>query len=600
MTSIKPRVLAGAFLYASILSPASAQTPAQAPAGSAVIPEIVVTATRNETPINQVGSAITVVRREEVARANPASLVDVLRTVPGLDISETGGPGAVTSVRLRGANSGQTLVLIDGQRVNDPSGPSGEFNFGSLAPGLIERIEVLRGPQSALYGSDAIGGVINIITKKGNGPTQVTLEAQGGSYGTASGGGTISGSKDGFSYAFSAFGTRSDGFSRYGFRIPRLAAQFPRLESDGYDRVGGSARVGYDTGWGLSFDSSLHFTTTRSNYDAAFGSFPDTPSTGRQTLINGFVRANYETMDKRFAQSVTFFVADTTRRDSSITYARSPFTLPNTNRSDTGAVGRRIGVEYQATARLDAFGTVVLGGRTENESLITDSQTILPVPGPFRVTARSSQATNAVFGLWTLPIGDRLTISAGGRIDQIVNGPQFATWRTTAAYQIPETGTTLRASAGTGGKAPTLFQRFDPTFGNPNLQSETSIGWDAGIDQRFFGDKGLLSLTYFNNRFKNLIDFVSVGILGSYFNVSRARTEGVELASSLEIIAKVLTFRATYTHLDARDASTNLILARRPRDTGRNASLLILILSGLAVSALAGAGTALALNLAPN
>src|SRR5262249_530276 len=151
--------------------------------------------------LDRTGSAIDVVNGATIAATNPTSLVDALRTVPGLDITETGGPGATTNVRLRGANTGQTLVLIDGVRANDPSNASGDFDFSMFGRGTIERIEVLRGPQSALYGSDAIGGVINIITRKGSGPTKFDAALEGGSYGTVSGIGAMSGSSGPWNYS---------------------------------------------------------------------------------------------------------------------------------------------------------------------------------------------------------------------------------------------------------------------------------------------------------------------------------------------------------------------------------------------------------------
>src|SRR5438477_2429856 len=191
------------------------------------LPETVVTADRTEESLKATGSAISVINQETLRASNPASLVDALRSVPGLDVSESGGPGRLSSVRLRGANTGQTLVLIDGVRANDPTAASGDFDFSMFPAAAIERIEVLRGPQSALYGSDAIGGVINIITKKGGGPAAYTLHTEAGSYGTVTSSGSAVGSHGPWSYAVTGLGQHSDSFSALGFRVPEFEAKIP-------------------------------------------------------------------------------------------------------------------------------------------------------------------------------------------------------------------------------------------------------------------------------------------------------------------------------------------------------------------------------------
>ena len=186
--------------------------------------EVVVTADREPEPISRTGSSIGVIKGETLATSNPGSLVDVLRTVPGVDVSESGGPGSTTNIRLRGANTGQTLVMIDGIRINDPTAASGDFDFSMFAPSAIERIEVLNGPQSALYGSDAMGGVVNIITKKGGGPAQFNVRTEAGSYGTAVTNGSMTGSQGPWSYAFTGGGQSSKAF-----RVTAIA--FPSIEA---------------------------------------------------------------------------------------------------------------------------------------------------------------------------------------------------------------------------------------------------------------------------------------------------------------------------------------------------------------------------------
>ena len=257
--------------------------------------EVVVTADREPEPISRTGSSISVVKGETLATSNPGSLVDALRTVPGLDISESGGPGSTTNIRLRGANTGQTLVMIDGIRINDPTAASGDFDFAMFAPSAIERIEVLKGPQSALYGSDAMGGVVNIITKKGSGPAQFNVRTEGGSYGTAVTNGSVTDSPGPWSYAVTGGGQHSNGFSRFGYRIPPLEAKYGPLERDGFDRVGGSARFGYDAGEGVRLEAGTLSSFTRSAYDQSTGTFPDTPSSATRQLDQVWGRASVDT-----------------------------------------------------------------------------------------------------------------------------------------------------------------------------------------------------------------------------------------------------------------------------------------------------------------
>ena len=210
-------------------------------------PEVVVTADREPEPISRTGSSISVVKGETLATSNPGSLVDALRTVPGLDISESGGPGSTTNIRLRGANTGQTLVMIDGIRINDPTAASGDFDFAMFAPSAIERIEVLKGPQSALYGSDAMGGVVNIITKKGTGPAQFNVRTEAGSYGTV----VNNRIDDRLAGTMVLRVHRRRPEQRRLFAVMAIAflrskRKIPISNRDGFSRLGGSARIGYD------------------------------------------------------------------------------------------------------------------------------------------------------------------------------------------------------------------------------------------------------------------------------------------------------------------------------------------------------------------
>lgn len=539
------------------------------------LPDVVVTTPgRTPQPLQQTGSAVTVVSREELATANPTSLVDALRSVPGLDVTETGGPGGTTNVRLRGASTGQTLVMIDGIAINDPSSASGEAEFSLIPPGLIDRIEVLRGPQSALYGSDAIGGVVNIITKTGSGPPRADVRAEAGRYGTVATNGSLSGSNGPWSYAFAGTAHRSDGFSRYGYRIPAIEARFPNLESDGFLRFGGYGKLAYDPGNGVRFEAGALSTWNRAEYDASTGAFPDTPSLAEKSFQQAWARASVDTFDGALTHTATAFVNRTYRWFNDVSY-RINMLPRNTTSTISEFIGDRTGGEYQGNLRLGAFGSLVFGGKYQHDGANTFNERLLPTPIPRKRTLSEGQDTRSVFALYQLPLAERLILSLGGRVDDVIDVDRFATWRATAAYLIPETGTKLRASAGTGGKAPTLFQLFDPTFGNPNLTSEQSFGADAGFDQSLFAGRATVSVTVFTNQFTNLIEFgtnpscTPLQTFGCYRNVAQAQSHGVEVGADIELWPGLARLKVAYTNLEATDKRTGLRLSRRPQHAGR-------------------------------
>ncbi|WP_211909651.1 TonB-dependent receptor plug domain-containing protein [Tardiphaga alba] len=550
---------------------------AQAQSNSEQLSEVVVTANRTAEPLSATGSAISVVSGETIATSNPGSLVDALRSVPGIDISENGGPGGTANVRMRGANTGQTLVMIDGIRVNDPTAASGDFEFAMFAPSAIDRIEVLRGPQSALYGSDAMGGVVNIITKKGTGPAQFNVRTEAGSYGTVVTQGSMVGSQGPWSYAFTAGGQHSNGFSRYGYRIPAIEAKYPNLERDGFDRVGGSGRIGYDAGEGIRLEAGTVQSFTRAAYDPGSGTYPDTGSSTDRLLQTIYGRVGIDSFGGVLTHNITVSNTHTERSFSEVSY---PFYIPRPPGATARVLdywGDSLGAEYQATLKLGAFGSLIYGAKTQSETAQTFTTSILPTLGQMTPTLSKQQDTNSIFALWSVPIGERLSVTLGGRVDDVVNVARFETWRATAAYNIFETGTKLRASAGTGAKAPTLFQLYSQANGTPTLSPETSFGYDAGIDQSLFNGRVLLSVTGFANDFSNLINFVSytptacaLGQTGGcYNNVARAETSGLEVSANIDVLPGLVKFNAAYTYLHAVDMTTGLILARRPQNLAR-------------------------------
>ncbi|MBF9234886.1 TonB-dependent receptor plug domain-containing protein [Microvirga alba] len=578
------RTLAASVSFCALLIGAAQ---AQNATPSLPIPDIVITATRTPLAITQAGSAISVITAEEIAKESPKSTADVLRRVPGLSVVEAGGPGGTTLVRIRGGQSGQTLVLIDGIRVNDPASASDEFDFANLVATDIERIEVLRGPQSALYGSDAMGGVINIITRKGQGAPRFSTSVEGGTYGTKAARAAVSGSSGPVSYAFSATGFDTAGFSRYGYRIGRIEG--PRvlpLEADGSQRLGASGRVSVQLSKDVELEVGGYSSYNGAQYDAGFGDFPDTPSQSQQRLFEGHTRLTAYAFDGLLRNSILVSATRTNRHYRDVSYFGS---LTNPSWSNTDYVGDSLAAEYQGDLKLGTFGLLTFGAKVERDRFTSTSRDVLPVPSLPRENNDASQTTRSLYALHQFTLFDNLHLSFGGRLDDIENGDRFGTWRATAAYEVPNTDMKLRASVGTGAKAPSLFQRFDPTYGTPDLNSEHSVGFDVGVDQRLLDDRLLLSATFFANRFRDLIDFtfdpaacLPTQPFGCYLNVARARTSGVELSADMDVIPTWLRIKAVYTHLEAFDQQTHLRLARRPQDEGR-IGLIVTPIAGLSI-----------------
>jgi vitamin B12 transporter len=588
MSRLAQAALAASMAIAITLLPviANAQQPPTEPTRPL---EVVVTANRSPTSIQRTGSAITVISGEELQATNPASLADALRRVPGLTLTETGGPGGATSVRLRGNDTRHTLVLIDGVRVNDPTDVGGGFDFASLSALDIERIEVLRGPQSALYGSDAIGGVINIITRRGRGQPRAFIQVEGGSYGTKSVRAGVSGSTETLSYAFALNHLESAGFSRFGHRIRRIeGASFTKLEPDGVKRGGASAKVIWRPFQGFELEIGGNVSRTLTQTDNAFGFAEDTAGKDRLLNASGYAKASLDSFEGLWKHSVTAFAHSTDRRSRCgalgfncfVQEATNPTNFNAFDIADTRFKGERRGVEYQGDIRLGQFGTLIIGARHERETAFFGATGLAPVLTPgYESSAR--RTTNSVFALHQFRLGERTDISIGGRMDKPDDTRAFLTWRATAAHRITETGTKLRASVGTGAKAPSLYQQFSVygprALGDPLLRPEKSFGYDAGIDQDLFDGRLKLSATVYRNELKNLIDydpnrgllntvfFPFVFPIGQYLNVARATTQGVELSGNAVIVEGLLRARGSFAWQDAREKSPTGVFPADPK-----------------------------------
>jgi vitamin B12 transporter len=329
--------------------------------------DLVITPSRTEQSISRAGSAISVITREEIEKTSSRDLGDLLRNIPGLTITQNGGAGQTQTVRIRGGESRHTLVMIDGIRVNDPSSTGREFDFSNLVLTDVERIEVLRGPQSALYGSDAMGGVINIITHKGQKGFRASLSAEAGQYGTKETKGSVSGSdgRSWFSLGASVYDT--NGFSTYGYRIKRLERAFPSpFEADGARRYGVTGRVGTAFNENVSLEMGGSFNKNLADFDSTFGAFPDTDSRSKGLLASGYARMKGAALDGILQNSLTLFATQTDREiktEDVFTF----FGPPTTFQSLYNYRGATKGVEYQGDLRLGTYGLLTFGARLEEE-----------------------------------------------------------------------------------------------------------------------------------------------------------------------------------------------------------------------------------------
>ncbi|MDO9441892.1 MAG: TonB-dependent receptor [Beijerinckiaceae bacterium] len=537
------------------------------------LPELVVTATRTPLELQRAGSAITVIDAVDIAAYGSRSISDVLKSVPGLDITESGGTGTLSNVSLRGSKPDQTLVLLDGVRIGDPSSIGGEFDFGAFSVTDLERIEILRGPQSALYGSDAMGGVINIITRKGNRTPRASISTEAGSYGTLATRGSVSGSTDRAWYSFSFNALHSDGFSRYGSRIPRIASTLLNpLERDSSDKFGARGRIGYRLSDQVEVEAGLahHWLSLRLDNPGAFDPTQRDNSfdIGRTRVTEGHVRTKIVALEGLLTNNITLFGTKTDRYNRLQGACYDPVTF---NSPDCLLLysGSRVGAEYQGDLKMGNRGVFTFGLRTERESADTAEQWLGAFAASRTGLIDRSQTTHSVFALQQVRLTDRWDVSLGGRIDTVQGAEAFPTWRATSAYNIHETGTKLRASLGTGAKAPSLFQRFSQ-YGDPDLAAERNLGIDVGVDQSLFHDKVKVSLTGFDTRYRDLIDFsfLANNGLGGYFNVGKARMRGVEASVDAWLVPDAWRARASYTYLLAVDTDRDLSLLRRPRHKG--------------------------------
>lgn len=565
MTASSPRfsrraaLLAGAaaaMLAAPVMAAEQLTDPGQDPG----VAEVVVTATRAPVRLDKVGSSVSVLTLDDIRRSQSIGAAELLAATPGVTFSRNGAMGKATSLYIRGAETDQTVVLIDGVKLNDPSATGGGYNAGNLLIGDISRIEVLRGAQSVLWGGQAIGGVINMITKAPSKALEGDISGEGGSYKTGYLRAGLGGLSEKVEWRAAASYYTTDGVSAYALG----------KEDDGYRNVGAAGRLRYKFTPNVSADLRSVYSKGHSEFDNT-GS--DAPLTGDTEELVAYAGLNAALFEGRFTNRLAYAYTDTERMNLNPLQANTQRTFD--------AAGRNDRVEYQGNLTLAEGYTVTFGAENERSKFRTASPTAAvpkPVPGVGKAQI------NGVYAQISMTPIQGLTLTGGMRRDEHSTFGAHAVGQVSAAYSLNDGGTVLRASYGEGFKAPSLFQLYSD-FGNTALNPEGAKSWDAGVEQRFLEGRLTASATYFHRDSDNLIVFVScfgVGMAGDpicathpsggyYGNVAKARARGWELTISAKPV-EGLSLDANYTALDARDVSPGAVthdrfLVRRPKQS---------------------------------
>jgi vitamin B12 transporter len=553
-----------AFLLSSAI--VAAALPVQASAKDSVTEdaepkdEIIVTAAnRTETELDKIGQTVSVIDLAEIERRQTQNVADILRTVPGVTIARSGSIGGTTSVFIRGAESDQTVALIDGVKLNDPSSPGGGFNFGNLLTGNIERIEVLRGSQSVLWGSQAIAGVVNMVTRRPTEQLEVNARGEYGFRDTVNLVGNVSGKAGPLSASAGAGWFRSDGISNF-------AESRGGRERDGYENVGANANFSLALTDTISLDARGWFSRGRFNIDGfppPRFTFADVNEESITREIVGYTGINAALFDGKFRNRLGFAITDTDRRNTALDGAPT-----ETFRGE----GRNERLEYQGIVDI-AKGWEATFGLEQEISTFSSSSFGAPASiGRARIHSGYAQVVGE--------LAEGFTVTGGVRHDDHDRFGGATTFGASAVYNLAATGTKLRASYAEGFKVPSLFQLLSD-FGNTALDPERSTGWDAGITQDLIGGRLQLSAVYFERDSTNLILFIScpqprTGICtnrpsGTYDNIGLATARGVEFAVTLRPI-DALQVQFTHGYVDTRNrtigsANFDRRLPRRPENS---------------------------------
>ncbi len=523
-------------------------------AAATAVADVIVTANRSAQPIERVGASVTVLTQAAIEARQTPAVAELLAQTPGVSFTRNGGVGASTGVNIRGAESQHTVVLIDGVKLNDPSSTQGGFNFGNLLVGDTARIEILRGAQSTLWGSQAIGGVVNIVTAEPTEALQGSLDAEAGARGTTYFRGGVGGANERLSWRLAASRYATDGFSAFA----------AGKEDDGYTNTGLSGRLNLKITDAVSLDLRSVWSSGQNDFDAFNG---DSREYGKTKELVGYAGLNFDLLDGRFRNRIGYAATDTNRRNYNPANQVQPMTF------DAAGENRRW--EYQGTFAVTETLNTTFGIESERSEMRTRSPSAFNLNPAF---ARGQADLDSAYAQVQWTVLDGLTLTGGLRYDDHAQYGDNLLGQVAAAWALNDGDTVVRASWGQGFRAPGLYELYSE-YGNLTLQPEEFDSWEVGVEQRLF-DRAVVSAIYFNRQADNEIRYNGcstpstdplctvngVGRWGYYRNVQKTEAQGVELIGRMDVTER-LNVSANYTWTDAKSASgvtDGKRLTRRP------------------------------------
>lgn len=531
--SIKPGGAPGLLTLALLCSTAaSAQTTA--------LPDVVISANQTPQEADRVGASATVLRGEELRARGIETLADALREVPGVVVTQAGSKGSFTQVRIRGGDANHLLVQIDDVPVNRLD--SGDFDFADFLIDDVERIEVVRGPQSGLYGGNAHSGVISIYTKSGRGlkHPELVFRTEGGTQRSHFLSGTLRGASGPFYGAVTFQHRETDGFniSRFG------------NEKDGHRAFVFTGRFGVDISDTLNIEGVIRHTDRTVQYDPE-NAVPIPDGNGLDTFRSTLVRVNVnlKTMDGALVHRFGTYGLQQDYTSFNGLFGPPAF----------ATVGETAGTDYKGTWKYN------LASLAHTSTIVVD-HVDEKYRHNFGADFQRARTGIAYEHILDLPTG--LTVSGAARQDFHDTFSDFFTWRIAASQKLP-LGFRLHSNIGRGVTLPTFFEQFSTsgTFRpNPDLQPESSIGWDFGIERTWWNGLLVTDATYFSSRFDNRIVVVAVPGGTSVTNIPGISTRhGVELSATLNPVTW-LTLQGSFTYSEAENPD-GIEEIRRPRNS---------------------------------